>query len=80
MTKKLFDMNALEFIRNYPNYISELERIIKPELLPILEKLKNTDPHDLIGPDCWFVSETQARGYVLKLFMNKCKEDNNSKE
>lgn len=74
MKKKLFDMEALEFIRNYPDYIAELEQVVKPKLLPILEELKNTDPHDIIAPDCWFVSETQARGYVLNLFLNKCKE------
>ena len=74
MTKRLFDMEAIEFIRNYPDYISELEQVIKPELFPIIEELKNTDPHDLISPDVWFVSETQARGYVWSLFLKKCKD------
>ena len=68
-------MDAIEFIQNYPKYISELEQVIKPELLSKLEELKNTDPHDLIGPDVWFVSETQARGYVWSLFLRKCKEN-----
>ena len=80
MTKKAIDMDALEFFRNYPFYISEIEQVVKPELLPVIEELKNTDPHDIISPDCWFVSETQARGYVLNLFLNKCKEGNNRKE
>ena len=75
--KKLFDMDAIEFIRNYPDYISELEQVVKPELFPVLEELKNTDPHDLISPDVWFVSETQARGYVWSLFIRKCKHKNN---
>ena len=74
MTRRLFDMNAFEFIRNYPDYLLELEQVIKPELLPVLEDLKNIDPHDLIGPDVWFVSETQARGYVWSLFLRKCKD------
>jgi len=73
MTKKLFDMDAFEFIINYPKYLDEIELVIKPELLPILEELKNTDPHDLVGPDVWFVSETQTRGYVWSLFLQKCK-------
>lgn len=73
MTKKLFNMGAFEFIQNYPRYISELEQIIKPELFPVLQKLKDTDPHDLVGPDVWFVSETQARGYVWSLFFQRCK-------
>ena len=67
-------MNALEFIWNYPNYISELDQVVKSELLPILEELRNTDPHDLISPDVWFVSETQARGYVWSLFISRCKK------
>lgn len=67
-------MDAMEFIRNYPNYISELDQVVKSELLPILEELRNTDPHDLISPDVWFVSETQARGYVWSLFISRCKK------
>jgi hypothetical protein len=31
--------------------------VVKSELLPMLEELRNTDPHDLISPDVWFVSE-----------------------
>lgn len=79
MTKKPIDMEALEFIRNYPNYILELEQVVKPELFPVIEELKNTDPHDIISPDCWFVSGTQARGYELNLFLKKSR-DNNRKE
>lgn len=74
MKKGVFDMDAIEFIRNYPNYISELEGVVKPELLPVLEEMKNTDPHDLVGPDVWFVSDNQARGFVWKLFLRKSKE------
>jgi hypothetical protein len=66
-------MDAIEFIGNYPKYLDEIEKVIKPELLPILEELKNTDPHNLVGPDIWFVSETKARGYVFNLFLRKCK-------
>ena len=74
MKKGVFDMDAIEFIGNYPVYISELETIVKPELMHVLDKLKNEDPHDLVGPDVWFVSNNQARGYVLNLFLKKCKE------
>ena len=69
-------MDAIQFIRNYSGYIKELEEIVKPELLPVLEDLKNKDPHHLISPDVWFVSETQARGYVWSLFLRKCKDKN----
>lgn len=73
MTKRLFDMNAFEFIGNYPKYLDEIEGIIKPEFLSVLQTLKDTDPHDLVTPEVWFVSETQARGYVFNLFLRKCK-------
>lgn len=77
MKRRIFDMDALQFIQQYPGYLSELEQVVKPELLSVLEELKNTDPHDLVTPDVWFVSETQARGYVLGLFLKKCKDKNN---
>lgn len=73
MKKKIFNMNAFEFIQNYPVYISELEQIVKPELICVLEELKNTDPHDLVSPDTWFVSPNQARGYVWSLFFQRCR-------
>lgn len=38
-------MDAIEFIQNYPGYVSELEEIVKPELLPVIDELKSTDPH-----------------------------------
>lgn len=74
MTKRLFDMEAIEFIIKYPKYLEEIDLVIKPELLPVLQELKDTDPHNLITPDIWFVSETQARGYVWSLFLRKCRE------
>jgi len=67
-------MEAIEFIIKYPKYLEEIDLVIKPELLPVLQELKDTDPHDLITPDIWFVSETQARGYVWSLFLRKCRE------
>jgi len=73
MIKRLFNMDAIEFVNNYPKYLEEIEMVIKPELLPTLEELKNTDPHNLVSPDVWFVSETQAKGYVFNLFLQKCK-------
>ena len=66
-------MDAFEFIDKYNIFLKEIETVIKPELLPILEKLKNTDPHDLVSPDTWFVSSNQARGCVWSLFLQKCK-------
>lgn len=74
MNKRLFDMDAFEFVINYQKFLEEIEGVIKPELLPVLQILKDADPHDLVTPDIWFVSETQARGYVWSLFLRKCRE------
>ena len=75
--KKQFDMDAIEFIRYYPQYITELQQIVKSDLLPVLEEMKNCDPHDLVSPEVWFVSVHQARGYVFSLFLRKCQDKNN---
>jgi len=74
MNKRLFDMDAFEFVINYQKFLEEIEGVIKPELLPVLQILKDADPHDLVTPDIWFVSETQAMGYVWSLFLQKCRE------
>ena len=68
-------MDAFEFISNYNKYVEEIEQVIKPELLPILEELKQTDPHDLITPEAWFINEDNARGFVWRLFLIKCKSE-----
>ena len=62
-------MDAFEFINKYETFIEEIEQVIKPELLPVLEKLKETDPHDLITPETWFARTSHARGYVWSLFL-----------
>ena len=67
-------MDALEFISQYNNYLQEIEMVIKPELLSVVQEMKDIDPHDIILPDAWFVSNNQARGYVWKLFLDKCNQ------
>jgi hypothetical protein len=62
-------MDAFEFVYSYDKFIEEIEQVIRPELLPILEKLKETDPHDLVTPETWFVNTNQARGFVWSLFL-----------
>ncbi|HET7733479.1 MAG TPA: hypothetical protein VFK73_06540 [Paludibacter sp.] len=66
-------MDAIEFVQDYPKFLSEIEDVIKPGLLPILQELKDTDPHDLVTPESWFVNPNQARGFVWGLFLKKCK-------
>lgn len=63
-------MNAIEFINNYKKYIKEIRSVIKSNLDPVIEKLADTDPHDLITPETWFPNETAARGYVWSLFID----------
>lgn len=66
-------MEAIAFVRNYLNYIDEISEVIKPELLPILDELRQIDPHDLVRPDTWFQSESEARGYVWSMFVKRIK-------
>lgn len=66
-------MDAYEFIKNYKGYVNEIELVIKPEYQSIVTKLKETDPHDLIVPETWFISERSARGFVWNLFIRRVK-------
>jgi hypothetical protein len=72
-------MDAIEFIKNYKGYVEEIELVIKPEYQSIVTKLKDTDPHDLIVPDSWFVSDRSARGYVWSMFLRRVKLSEKSK-
>lgn len=67
-------MDAFEFIAQYENFIQEIENIIKPELLPMLEDIKKIDPHDLISPETLFVSTNHARGFVWSLFLKNVRK------
>ena len=64
-------MEAIRFVNNYEYFLNEILEVVKPELLPIIEELKEIDPHDLIRPDTWFQSEGDARGLVWSLFIKK---------
>ena len=67
-------MDAFEFINQYEDFLKEIEQVIKPELLPVLEKLKEIDPHDLVNPQTWFARTNHARGYVWSLFLKNIKQ------
>lgn len=69
-------MDAIAFVKNYLNYLDEISQVIKPELLPILEELRQIDPHDLVRPDTFFDSENSACGFVWSMFVRKV--NNNS--
>jgi len=57
-------MDAIEFVSNYKTYLSEIEQVVKPECHSVIGKLRELDPHDLVRPESWFHTETNARGYV----------------
>ena len=67
-------MDAINFIRNYQYYLEEIENVAKPEFLPILKELKEMDPHDLIRPDTFFTSESDARGFVWTMFLRQVRK------
>lgn len=68
-------MDAIQFVNNYQKMLSDIENICKPELLPALNELKETDPHDLVQPDTYFPLQS-AQGYVLKLFLREVRNMN----
>ncbi|MEI8204943.1 MAG: hypothetical protein WCH34_18120 [Bacteroidota bacterium] len=67
-------MDAFEFIVHYETFINEIEQVIRPELLPVFEKLKEIDPHDLVTPEIWFVNTNHARGFVWNLFLQQARK------
>ncbi len=71
-------MEAIVFVKNYLNYLDEIGEVIKPELQPIIDELRQIDPHDLVRPDSFFDSENSARGYVWSMFIRKVKNRLNS--
>lgn len=67
-------MEAIEFVNNYRKYLEEIGHVIKPELHPILNELKEIDPHDLVSPESYFNNENSARGFVWGMFMKRVKK------
>jgi hypothetical protein len=72
-------MEAIEFINKYESYLKEISNVIKPELLPIIDQLKDIDPHDLVTPETYIIAESHARGYVWSLFLKRAKKDSSLK-
>jgi len=67
-------MDAIFFVKNYLNYLDEIGEVIKPELQPFLDELRQIDPHDLVRPDTFFIGESQAKGIVWEMFWKQiCK-------
>jgi len=64
-------MDAIMFINRYHLFLNEIESVVKPELYPILDELRQIDPHDLVRPDTWFQGEGDARGFVWSMFIKR---------
>ena len=62
-------MDAIEFVNRYPDYLTYLEAVVKPEYLPAIRKLKERDPHDIVKPEHYFSSEAEAVGVVYRMFL-----------
>ena len=67
-------MESIEFINLYESYLDEITEVVKPELLPIIEELRQIDPHDLVRPETYFESENPARGYVWSMFISRVRK------
>ena len=71
-------MDAIEFVQNYQFYLDEIKSVIRPDLFPILEELRNVDPHDLVQPNSWFPNESAAQGFVYNLFLERVEKQNHN--
>lgn len=72
-------MDVFEFIHKYDTYIEEIALVVKPEYQSVIDKMREIDPHDLITPETWFLSERSARGCVWTMFIRRVKLSNKSK-
>jgi hypothetical protein len=62
-------MESIEFINKYESFLDEISEVVRPELLSIINELKEIDPHDLVRPDTFFMSESQGKGFVWNMFI-----------
>jgi hypothetical protein len=67
-------VEAIEFVTNYETYVKEIEAVVRPEFKPIIQKMLEIDPHDLITPASYFQHENHARGFVWTIFIKKVKK------
>lgn len=67
-------MDSIIFIKNYENYLNEIQKVVKPEYQSAIDELLEIDPHDLVSPDTWFSDASGARGLVWTLFLIKVRD------
>ena len=68
-------MEAIVFVRKYPEYLETIRKVTRDEYLPILERMERIDPHDLVKPDTWFPDENAAMGFVYWLFLKEARKE-----
>ncbi len=67
-------MDAIEFVNHYQQFLSEIEKVVKPEYKKAIKTLREKDPHDIVRPEAWFHNINDARGLVWALFLRESKE------
>lgn len=67
-------MESIEFINKYESFLDEISEVVRPELIPIIDELKEIDPHDLVRPDTFFMSESQGKGFVWNMFIKRARK------
>ena len=66
------EMKAIEFVMNYESYVKEIEAVVRSEFKPIIQKMLEIDPHDLITPDSYFEGESVSELLLLSYASSQC--------
>ena len=64
-------MESNKFINNYDYFLNEISLVVKPELLPILDEIKELNTNDLIHTDSMIQNESDSRVFVWRIFIRK---------
>ena len=67
-------MDSIEFVSRYPEYLEQLEKVLKPEYKEVIDTLKARGPHDLVCSEHDLNSEAEAVGFVFRRFLKKMAE------
>ena len=69
-------MTTEQFTAHYQRYITELEKMIHPELKSIAEQLRDIDiKNHFICQNLDSMTEYEARGFVWTLFLREIKDN-----
>ena len=71
---KFRNMEAIQFVAQYPSYIETIKKVTKDEYHRILDEMCQWEPHDLLTPESWLQSENEVIGYVYRLFLIEVKK------